>query len=324
MTAARNLVAVVVAATAVAAAGGGEPRPLAGHTQDVLSVAFSPDGRRLATTSLDRTLRVWDLSNGKSVVIDFKYAVSRGVAFSPDGKHLAGKFQNKVGVWDAVTWAAVAELTFDSSADGAAARVAYSPDGATLAVGHERGLVRLWDVATRRPVFERLDPGWKKKNSNAFHSLAFSPDGRLLLVGYDDTAQVWDVATRAVVQAVGGGTGLDPQAGFWPGGRHFYLKTPRGFQSWDAATGTAVDGVTRDDRPDLIAPLTDATLFGSTRRADGTSRTLGLYDCKAGPVGGPLATSREPVTAVAVSRDGKLAAYAAGKAAYVLPLPPAK
>jgi WD40 repeat protein len=122
------------------------PRTLEGHTAEVSRAAFSPDGKRLASASSDRTVVIWDLQTGQpSLTLKGHTGILTGVAFSPDGKRLASSsFDKTVLIWDSASGHALATLKGHSAA---VFGVTFSPDGKLLASASADKVVELWNVA---------------------------------------------------------------------------------------------------------------------------------------------------------------------------------
>jgi WD40 repeat protein len=124
-------------------ASGREVRSLTGHTNTVRSVAFSPDGRLLASGSDDRTIKLWEVATGREVRTLKDPLDVTSVAFSPDGRLLAsGSYTIKL--WEVATGSLVRTLTGHTHWVWS---VAFSPDGRLLASGSSDGTIRLWDIS---------------------------------------------------------------------------------------------------------------------------------------------------------------------------------
>jgi eukaryotic-like serine/threonine-protein kinase len=133
-------------------ASGRETLTLAGHNGGVKNVAFSPDGKRIATASDDGTVKVWDTTRGTLIhTLKGHNEVVNGVAFSPDSKRIATASDDGTAkVWDAATGQETLTLNEHT---GAVRGVAFSPDGMRIATASDDGTVKVWDA---RPVDAEL------------------------------------------------------------------------------------------------------------------------------------------------------------------------
>ncbi len=120
---------------------------LKGHNDSVHSIAFSPDGKILASGSGDKTIKLWDISTGETIKMLTGH--SKGVdsvSFSPDGKILAsGSYDKTIKLWDVSTGENIRTLTGHSNDVNS---VSFSPDGKILASGSEESTIKLWNIST--------------------------------------------------------------------------------------------------------------------------------------------------------------------------------
>ncbi|KAJ8473171.1 hypothetical protein ONZ45_g16388 [Pleurotus djamor] len=163
------------------------------HPNRVSTVAFSPDGKRLASISVDDSLRVWNISNGKII---HNYDGSNAVVWSPDGKYLAHVYlgEPQPGVFCVIRDAATCEVVASRPMKHDVDCMAFSPNGKQLAVGLEK-TVLVMDVESLRDLARFHLARTRLQNRMEFATdLAFSPDGQYLaaLTEYGEVS-VWAV-----------------------------------------------------------------------------------------------------------------------------------
>ena len=165
------------------------PSPLytyRGHSGAVLTVAWLPDGTRIASGSQDGTVQVWDAADGSHVFTYRGHSFGvNAVAWSPDGTRIAsGSQDSTVQVWDATDGSHV--FTYRGHSTNVLA-VAWSPDGTRIASGSGDTTVKVWDATDGSHVFTY------RGHPYSVTTVAWSPDGkRIASAGSDATVQVWD------------------------------------------------------------------------------------------------------------------------------------
>ncbi|MCI0663929.1 MAG: serine/threonine protein kinase [Acidobacteria bacterium] len=200
---------------------------LSGHTRYVTAVAFSLDGKSVATGSEDRRIKIWDVSTGKErLTIEGHKSSVRAVAFSSDGNRLVSEgSDNRARVWDTKNGKQLLEIESHATAR-------FSPDGRLIATGSNNHLVKLWDAFTGQEI--RVLRG----HSGDLRAISFSPDGkRLASTGEDQTIRIWDPETGLELLALKGHSGRVSSLAFSRDGRLLISSSKdRTLRLWRAAS----------------------------------------------------------------------------------------
>jgi WD40 repeat protein/tRNA A-37 threonylcarbamoyl transferase component Bud32 len=208
---------------------GQEVVALKGHSATVFGIAISRDGERLASASLDKTVKVWDLKTRKTLLTLAGEARLHSVAFSPDGKRIAaGEVTSTVRLWDSHS----GRQLYTLPADYCYPSVAFSPDGKRLAAANANN-AKLWDVENGREVLTL------KGHSKQVLSVRFSRDGtRIASASADNTVKVWDASSGQPQLTLLGHTADVTSAVFSPSGLQIASAgNDRSLKIWDATTG---------------------------------------------------------------------------------------
>jgi WD40 repeat protein len=283
---------------------------LQGFDTPVEATAFSPDGKLLASVTLDGTA-LWDTATWRPVGPPLRSSQGgwQGVDFSPDGRTLAiagGK--GRVELWNVSTRRKLRELTDPAAArsgEPALAVVRYSPDGSVIAAGsQETNHVTLW-ATTSGQVIGR--PITTNPPGSGAQSISFSPDSKRIAVpGAPGTVGIWEVVTgRRVGRPLAVGSADVESAIFADGGRTLIASDDSGSVSViDIGTGRPIHPpLSVGDQP---AASLDLSPDGRLLAAASFEGSVVVWDATTGaPYGPPLTADTSPVNDVAFSPDGR-------------------
>ena len=162
--------------------------PSKGHTDTIQTVAYSPDGRRILSGSLDKTIIVWDSATGEILFGPFAAHSStvRSISFHPSGEAFVTSSNDKtITIWDANTFESITK-SLHLHADRVTS-VQYSRDGRFILSASDDGTLRVWDVKRGRVASNSVE------NGCSVRSAAFSPDGRWVASGgKDGVVRIWE------------------------------------------------------------------------------------------------------------------------------------
>ena len=222
-------------------------RIIASVTQpgEVDALTFSPDGKYVASGSEFGTARVWEAMTGKEVArINHDYYYVTSLDFSPDGRYVVSGGGNTARVWEAMTGKEVARMTYENSVHS----VAFSPDGKHVVSGGcseldadglcEKGPARVWEAMTGKEIASVT-------HDSDVSAIAFSPDGKYVVSGGDNTARVWEAMTGKEIARMTYDNSVHSVA-FSPDGRYVASGGGNTARVWQAMTGKEVASVTHD------------------------------------------------------------------------------
>jgi len=264
---------------------------LEGHRTWLYSVAFSPDGKTVASGGPDG-IKLWNTADGK-LITDLIGRTCHSLAFTADGKALAAAHNETLTLWDVPGRQQKAGL--DRS--GADVRcVAASLDGKMLAFGRRDHAIKLWDVAAEK------ETATLKGHTLPIKALAFSPDGKMLASGSEDRQiKLWDTAAGKETTTLKGHSQVVFALAFSPDGKT--LASASGdstIKLWDVGTNEV--------RRTFRAPGVISVAFtpdGKFLASAGRVGTINLWDTATGKEAAKWPGNKEVISCVAVSPDGK-------------------
>ena len=207
---------------------------LAGHDDTVSHAAFSPNGKRIITTSSDKSARLWDAATGDELaVLGGRDDEVASAAFGPDGSRIVS-WGDTARLWDAMSGKEIAAL---ARHDDDLRHASFSPDGSRIVTASWDKMTRLWDAVDGREV--AVLRGYK----GPVRHTAFSPDGsRIVTVSSgDNTARLWDAISGNEMALLAGHKSAIRQASFSAdGSRIVTVSSDKTARIWNATTGAKI------------------------------------------------------------------------------------
>lgn len=287
---------------------------LTGHSQDVLSVAISPDDQTLASASRDKTIKIWHLGSGeliRTLTGHSEFVLS--VAISPDGQTLAScSWDKTIKIWQLDSGKLVRTLTGHSKWIDS---IAINPDSQILASGGTDKTIKIWHIGSGKLLHTLAD------HSEAVNSVAISPNGQILASGgIDNTIKIWHLGNGKLIRTLEGSYNGFASVAFSPDGQTL-------------ASGSADDSVQiwHLDTGKLIRTLTSHSSYvtsvafspdGQTLVSGSWDKTVKIWHLDTGKLIHTLTAHSDSVSSVAFSSDGQTLVSASGDEIPITEVPP--
>lgn len=297
-----------------------------GHTDRVYAISYSPDGRWLASASLDGTVKIWDMQSLETPLAhdirispqDSAYGATT-VTFSPDGRFLAAaNAEGEIILWDAVTWQEIKRI--EAHPQAIIWKLAFSPASDLIASAGEDAILKTWNtdlsLAAEFPAIHR----------EGIEALAFSPDGsQIATASLDGSAILWDTASaqnlftfRIKANIITNPTQLLGVTFSLDGSRLITSASDSNIYVWDAVNGTQESLMKISGHEDwvyglLVRPGSDIDAVEGEIISAGADRSINIWDVRYGRLRLELRGHTDQVYAIALNPqdDGMLASASA-------------
>jgi len=149
-------------------------QPMEGHHGDIFSIAFSPDGKQIASGSGDKTIQLWNVATGATIgqLMEGHNDVIQCIAFSPDGKQIASSSMDEtIQLWNVETGARIGQPI--EGCDDHIWSITFSPDGKQIAASSGNNTIQLWNVETGVSIGQPMEG-----DGNNIFPIDLLPDGK--------------------------------------------------------------------------------------------------------------------------------------------------
>lgn len=208
---------------------------LKGHSKSISSISFNIDGKTIATSSYDNTIKLWDINSGELLYSFIEHTKPvYSVEFSPDGRLLASSYaDNTIRLWNAQTKQLL--HTFRGHTE-AVRSVNFSPDGQTLASSSYDKTVKLWSIQSKQLLHSF------NENFSLAYSVDFHPNGKIIAFGTSKDIKLWDIQTKRLLDTLSGHSSAVASIKFITEGQALASGSHDGtLRIWDINTGQQLD-----------------------------------------------------------------------------------